>query len=195
MSTLILNIGIEFGPLAAFILAYSVSDFFTAIAVTMVTAVVSLATALIVQRRVALFPIFSTVLILIFGSLSLYFQDEGFFIFLDTLNNGLLGAGLAISLWLGRPALAPLFDHVFALTPAGWYYLTRRWAILLISIAVLNEMVRLFGTPEQWVYFKTANMALTVAFAFWQFRLSARERVPGEANALGLRIAAPPDPG
>lgn len=173
----------------AFILSYALSgDFFLSIEVIMFVTVISLATAYLLQRRLAIFPTLTASMVLIFGALSLDSQNESFFIFLDTLSNAIFGVILGISLWLDKPVLKPMFKHIFAVNDLGWYYLTLRWAILFSSIAILNELVRLFGTPEQWVYFKTANIIFTVIFGLWQFRLSSRYRIPRESNRLGLRL-------
>lgn len=188
MRVLATNITIEFGPIAAFIIAYAFTDFFTAIEVSMVATALSLIVAYTVQQRFALFPTLAAVMVLTFGALSITFQVPDFFIFQDTLSNAFFATVLGASVVLRRPFLKPMFEHVFAMQDAGWYILTLRWTIFLAVVAVLNELVRVIGTSEQWVYFKLANVTITTAFAFWQFRLSARYRIPEESTALGLRI-------
>jgi intracellular septation protein len=188
MITLALNIAIEFGPVAAFIASYWLWGFFVAIEATMLVTAVSVALAYVRHRRLALFPTFTAATVLSFGGLSLVTQNETFFIFLDTVSNLIFGLLLAVSLYFERPVLKPMFERVFALTDAGWHTLTWRWMLFLLSVGILNECVRLLGTPEVWVLFKTLNVVVTTTFAFWQFRLASRTRIPAESNRWGLRV-------
>lgn len=191
MKALAINIVIEFGPVGAFIVAYALTDFFTAIEVSMATTAMSLVAAYTIQRRFALFPTLTAATVLTFGALSVRTQTADFFIFQDTLSNAFFSLLLGASLLMGKPILKAMFERVFAMDDAGWRTLTIRWTIFLALVAILNELVRVFGTTEQWVYFKVANVTITTLFAFWQFRLSARHRIPTESNLLGLRIYDP----
>lgn len=187
MRIIFANIFIEFGPLLAFLFAYAFFDFFTAVAVSVISTSFSLALAYGVQGRFALFPLLTSSTIVFFGVLSILQHNESIFIFQYTVSNLLFAAALFGSLYMKRPLLASLFEHTFAISDRGWKKLTYRWAIFYTLVGVLNEYIRITQTPEVWVWFQAGVVVATIAFALYQFRLVGKERLRGVSNRFGLR--------
>lgn len=193
MKTILTNLAIEFGPVAAFFLVYSFYDFFSAIWAAITASVLAVSFALYRQRRFAWFPVSATASMLFFGGSSLYFQNETFYILQDSIGSVLFSSILLGSVWLWkRPILESWFGHSFAISKTGWRTITIRWGVFFLVMAAANEFVRLTLTPDTWVLFKAGMLAATTLFGLYQFRISMKERIAGESNALGLRVVPIP---
>lgn len=188
--TTIQNLFIEVGPLAAFFIVYYVAGFMSAVVAIMCTTLLSVAAAYFLQGRVPWFPIFGALSLSLFGTATLLLDNPDFFIIQDTVQFVVFAAILFASLRTRRTFLEFLFGGVFALTTRGWRTLTVRWASLFVVLAAANELVRMFASDEVWVLYKALSSAGVLLFGCWQFRLSARERLLGVSNALGLRTRA-----
>ena len=112
---------------------------------------------------------------MVFGTLTLWLQDEVFIKMKPTIVNGLFAAVLLGGLAFGKPLLGYVFDQAFKLDNEGWRKLTLRWGLFFVFLAVLNEVVwRLFST-DFWVAFKVwGTMPITIAFMLAQFPLLKR---------------------
>ena len=69
---------LDLGPLAAFMIADQVTDIFVATGVLMIAVVIAFIASWIMARRIALIPLVTLGFILIFGALTLLFDDETF---------------------------------------------------------------------------------------------------------------------
>lgn len=108
----------------------------------------------------------TAVLIVVFGGLSVWLNDERFFKMKPTIIYGLFGGVLALGLLRGRSWLQFVMEELMPLRDEGWRILTRRVMWLFFTLAVANEVVwRMFST-ETWVYFETFGLPLAV-FAFF----------------------------
>jgi intracellular septation protein len=138
-------------------------------------------------KGVPWFAVVSTVGVASFAVLSYVLQDFSYFALSDTLLDGGLAILILWSLRWDETLLSKLFSRTFAITDKAWRILTIRWGVLFIILAVLNELVRINTTNETWVSFKIYATIFIILFGCYQFTLSARERIPGESNWLGLR--------
>lgn len=179
---------IEFGPIVFFFLAFEKFGFMPATKVFVALTALALLTAFIKERRIAYFPLVAGVSVLIFGALTLYLNDPFYLIIKDTFYNGLFGTALLIGLAFGVPLLKNLFGELFAMSDHGWKVLTLRWGLMFILLTIGNEIVRLFYSTEVWVHYKVFSTLLTLFFGVYQFRLSARERIPEFSNKWGMRL-------
>lgn len=166
---------IELGPLALFFLAYSKLGIYWATGVLMAGVVTTLAVSYAILRRFPIMPVVTAVIVVLFGSLTLYLHDEAIIKLKPTALYSLFSAALFIGLAFNRPILAAIFDGAFDLTAEGWRKLTWRWAFFFLAMALLNEAVWRTQTTEFWVGFKTFGfMPLTLAFVFAQTPLIHR---------------------
>jgi intracellular septation protein len=69
---------VEYGPIAAFFIAYYMADLFVATASIMAAAALALALSFIVERRIPMMPLITAGIIGVFGGLTLWLQDETF---------------------------------------------------------------------------------------------------------------------
>ena len=166
---------LELGPLALFFAAYSRLGIFAATGVLMASVLVTLAVSYAMLRRIPVMPLVTAVIVLIFGSLTLFLHDETLIKIKPTALYLLFGAALFVGLWLKKPLLKILFDGALHVTEEGWRRLTWRWAFFFLVLAVLNEIVWRTQTTDLWVKFKTFGfLPLTLLFAVAQAPLIMR---------------------
>ena len=170
---------VETGPLGAFFVAYVGWNLMTATAVLMVTICISLIFSIKVEKRVPAMPLVTAVVVLIFGGLTLYLNNDVFIKMKPTIVNCLFALALFGGLAFGRPLLKPLFGPVFQLEQAGWMKLSFRWACFFLVLAGINEVVWRTTSTDFWVSFKVFGLLpLTLVFAAVQVGL-LQKHAPG----------------
>ena len=180
----IVKLLIELGPLALFFAVYSKLGIFAATGVLMAGVVVTLGVSYAMLKRIPVMPLVTAVIVLIFGSLTLFFHDETLIKIKPTALYLLFAAALFAGLALKKPMLKILFDGALHVTEEGWRKLAWRWAVFFIALAVLNEIVWRTQTTDLWVKFKTFGfLPLTLLFALAQAPLIMRTETKEEEVA------------
>jgi intracellular septation protein len=167
-----LKLVLELGPLALFFLSYSRFGIFAATGVMMVTVLITLGVSYRMLGRVPIMPMVTAVIVVIFGSLTLFYHDETLIKIKPTALYILFSAALFFGIAFNKPMLQIMFDGAFHLTAEGWRKLTWRWAIFFAVLAILNEIVWRNTSTNVWVDFKVFGvMPLTLAFGALQVPL------------------------
>lgn len=171
-----LGMALDFGPLLVFFLVYKFSDPggspLTAILVGTVAFMIAIAVAMLIARiklgRVSPMMWLSTVLVLGFGGLTLYFRDPRFIQIKPTIIYTLFSLALFGGLLLGKPLLKFLLQAAYdGLTEQGWLKLSRNWAFFFAGMAVLNEAMRAALDFDLWLTLKVWGVTvLSMIFAF-----------------------------
>jgi intracellular septation protein len=152
---------------------------FVATAVFIPAVLAALAVSYALVRHVAIMPVVTAVIVVVFGGLTLALQNETFIKLKPTLVYLLFAGTLLGGLAFKKPLLGMVFDSVFNLTDEGWRKLTLRWGLFFLAMAVLNEIVRLNVSTDAWVNFKVFGfLPLTMIFAAAQFPLLQKYAVP-----------------
>ena len=169
---------LDIGPLLLFFAANAYFGIFVATAVFMVAALTAVAVTYAITRHLALMPMVTAVIVLVFGSLTLILHNELFIKVKPTIIYVLFGGTLLGGLAFGKPLLGTLFDQMFTLTEEGWHKLTVRWALFFLALAALNEIVWRTQTTDFWVSFKLFGVVpLTFIFAALQVPLMTKYSV------------------
>lgn len=166
---------LEMGPLAVFFIANAKAGIYVATGAFMVATFAALAVMWILARKIAVMPLVSAGVVLVFGTLTLVLQDDHFIKMKPTLVNALFGIALLGGLAVKKPLLPYVLGDVFELTQEGWRILTIRWGVFFILMAVVNEIVWRSVSTDAWVAFKTFGyLPLTLVFAMAQMPLMTR---------------------
>jgi intracellular septation protein len=173
-----LKLGLDLGPLLLFFFVNTRWGIFAATGAFMAATLVSIAITYAMVRRVPVMPLVSAVVVMVFGGLTLYLQDETFIKLKPTIIYSLFAVLLLGGLLAGRSLLALVLDSVFQLTDEGWKKLTIRWGLFFVAMAVLNEFVWRSVSTDTWVAFKTFGvLPITILFALAQTPLIMRHAV------------------
>ena len=155
-----------------------------ATALFMVATVVSLIVSKIVFKHLPIMPFVSGIVVMVFGSLSIWLQDETFIKMKPTIVNTLFGVVLLGGLFFGKSLLGYVFNAAFQLDAEGWRKLTLRWGIFFLFLAVLNEVVWRNFSDAVWVNFKVwGTMPITILFTLAQMPLIMRHSLEADAQA------------
>ena len=174
-----LKLALELGPLVVFFLSNARFGIFAATGIFMVVTLVALSVSWWLTRRLAIMPVITGIVILIFGGLTILLQDEIFIKMKPTIVNTLFGTTLLVGLWFGRALLGYVFDSVFRLDDEGWRKLTLRWGLFFFALAALNEVIWRNFSTDFWVSFKVFGiMPLTILFTLSQMPLIQRHALP-----------------
>ena len=195
----LLKLALELGPLMVFFFANSRGAWlaeevpglaalggplFIATALFMIATAFSLAISWALTKTLPIMPLVSGVVVLVFGALTLWLQNETFIKMKPTIVNGLFAAVLLGGLAFGKSLLGYVFDAAFKLDAEGWRKLTLRWGLFFIFLAVVNEIVWRGFSTDFWVAFKVWGiMPITILFTFSQMPLILRhslEQKPAE---------------
>ena len=167
-----LKLVLDIGPLVLFFAANARLGIFEATAVFMGAVLIALAVSYALTRHIAIMPVVTAIIVLVFGGLTLVLHDETFIKLKPTIIYVLFGGALLGGLAFNKPLLGIVFDSVFKLTEEGWRKLTWRWAIFFLVLAVLNEIVWRTQTTDFWVAFKLFGVVpLTFIFGALQYPL------------------------
>ena len=174
-----LKLGLELGPVLAFFVAFTR---FKGVEVTLGGATYGgfiLATALFIPLmilttaalwrltgRIAPMQIATLVLVIVFGGLSVWFNDERFFKMKPTMIYLLFAGVLGFGLLRGKSYLALVLEEAMPLRHEGWMVLTRRLALFFLGLAVANEAIWRTMSDQAWVNFKTFGLPAAIFLFF-----------------------------
>ena len=174
---------VELGPLVVFFLVNAKAGIFWGTGCFIAATLVSLVASRVLFGRIPIMPLVSAAVVVVFGGLTLWLQDELFIKLKPTIVNSIFAAVLFGGLYFGKSLLSYLFGDVFQLTEEGWRKLTFRWACFFVFLAILNELAWRLLTTDQWVTFKVFGiMPITMAFAISQVGLLQRHALDKPAS-------------
>ena len=170
---------IDIGPLAVFFIYYKISgDLIDAILPLMLATVISVIISYILEKKIPIMPTLGAGIVVIFGGLTIIFDNKIFIFMKPTIINIMFAAILYGGIILKKPLLKYLLGSALKLEEQGWTILTQRWAAFFIALAVLNEIVWRTMSEEFWVSFKVFGiLPITFIFTMTQFPLIKKYQV------------------
>jgi intracellular septation protein len=168
----LIKMALELGPLVIFFIANARADIFVATGCFMAAMTVSLVLTWLILKKVAVMPLVTGAVVLVFGGLTLWLQDDTFIKIKPTITNGLFAAVLLGGLLFRQSLLKYVFGDVYKLRPEGWSKLTLNWGLFFVVLAIINEVLWRNFSTDFWVAFKVWGvMPLTVLFSISQLSL------------------------
>jgi intracellular septation protein len=176
---------VDYGPLAVFFACYVVRGLMAATAALIAASLIALLAAWVLERRVPLIPLLTTALVVVFGGLTLWLQDETFIKMKPTIVQALFALVLLGGLALRRPLLKPLLGAMMPpMSDAAWRQLTLRYALFFAAMAAVNELVWRTQSTDVWVTFKVFGLSgMTFLFILSQIPFVGRQARLAEAEA------------
>ena len=169
---------IDIGPLAVFFFFYTRVGLQASILPFMIATVIAVLFSYILEKKIPIMPTFGAGIVLIFGGMTIYFDNEVFFKMKPTIINILFAIVLFGGIILKKPLLKYLLGSALKLKDDGWSILTKRWIIFFIALAILNEIIWRTQSTDIWVNFKVfAILPITFIFTITQFPLIKKYQV------------------
>ena len=123
------------------------------------------------------------VLVVVFGGLTIWFNDGRFFKMKPTMIYLLFGGVLGFGLLRGTSYLRFAMEELMPLQDEGWMKLTRRITLFFFALAAANEFVWRTMSTDAWVNFKTFGLPVAIfAFFMTQGRLFSDYAINDEAQ-------------
>ena len=175
---------LELGPVVLFFVAYTrIKDqqfdlfgqtydgFIVATAAFIPVLLISTGLMWWLSGKLSKMQLMTAVLVLVFGGMSVWFNDERFFKMKPTIIYLIFGGLLGFGLLRGQSYLRYVMDEAMPMHEEGWMILTRRLCAFFFGLAVVNELVWRTMSTSAWVNFKTFGLTIAV-FAFFIMQAS-----------------------
>ncbi len=174
---------LELGPTLAFFVLYlwikddsfviggtKYTGFIVAAVVFVPILLVAMAILWALTGKLSRMQVFTAFMVIFFGGLTAWFNDERFFKMKTSIVYGLFAVILGIGLLKGRSWLEFVMSDAMPMRHEGWMILTRRLTLAFGVLALVNEIVWRTMSTEAWVKIETFGFPIALmAFLFWQF--------------------------
>jgi len=184
----ILKQALELGPTILFFLIYmrikdqtytlgatEYSGFIVAALILVPLLLVATLILWLLTGSVSRMQLFVGVMVVFFGGLTAWFNDESFFKMKTTIVYGTFAVILGAGLLRGKSMLQWVMAEALPMKPEGWMILTRRLMLMFAALAVANEAIWRTQSTDLWVKLETFAMpAALFLFLMLQFMLLQR---------------------
>jgi len=174
--------GLELGPTLAFFLIYlqlrdetfnfSGAEYSGFIVATLAFVPILLAAMAVLwwlTGQLSRMQIFTAFMVIFFGALTAWFNDERFFKMKTSIVYGCLAIILGIGLLQKKSYLAYVMAEVMPMQYEGWMILTRRLCLGFVVLAVANEITWRSLSTDLWVKIETFGFPIALfALLWWQ---------------------------
>lgn len=171
---------LEFGPTILFFIAYTwlKDQSFTIggqtysgfIIVTAAFVPILLASIYLLWKlsgQISRMQVVTAFLVIVFGGLTVWFNDEQFFKMKTTIVYGLFAIILGVGLLLKRSWLEYVMGEILKMQHEGWMILTKRLAAAFAALAFLNEIIWRTMSTDTWVAIETFGFPILLFVFLW----------------------------
>jgi len=173
------KLALDLGPIILFFIAYGKmkdqtfayngTDYNGFIVVTALFVPLLAVTTFVLYRlsgKISVMQVMTLLIVVLFGGLSVWFNDERFFKMKPTMIYLLFAGILGFGLMRGQSYLQLVMDEAMPLKHEGWMILTKRIALFFLALALANEVVWRSMSTDVWVNFKVFGLTAAL-FAFF----------------------------
>jgi len=167
----IIKIILEIGPIIMFFLVYGkIKDkvfqiagieyqgFIIATGLFIPVLLLSILLLWLITGRIARMQIVTAILVVLFGGLTIWFNDDRFFKMKPTIIYLIFGGLLVLGLARGKSYLEYVMEDMLPMEQKGWIILTTRVSIFFFALAITNEIIWRNMSTTSWVNFKTFGL-------------------------------------
>ncbi|MBA3666172.1 MAG: septation protein A [Sphingomonas sp.] len=184
------RLAVDVGPLLVFFLVNFLAPvpgplkIFVATGAFMAAMMAALVFSAIRCRSISPLLLFSGVMVVVLGGLTIWLHNETFIKIKPTIYYAIVSGLLAFGLATGRPLLKTVLGSAYpGLDEQGWRKLTRNWSIFFAVMALVNEAVWRNTTTDFWIGFKLwGAIPATLLFALANVPMLLRYGLTAEEN-------------
>ena len=171
---------LELGPTIAFFLIYiwikdetytfagtDYSGFIVSALVLIPLLLGAMAALWILTRKISRMQVFTAFMVIFFGGLTAWFNDETFFKMKTTIVYGVFAAILGFGLLRGRSFLEYVMGEFLPMQMEGWMIFTRRIVWMFLAMAVANEVIWRTMSEATWVTLETFAFPVALIVFMW----------------------------
>ena len=171
---------LELGPTLAFFLLYfrmrdntytwagtEYSGFIVATVAFVPVLLIAMGALWYLTGKLSRMQIFTAFMVIFFGGLTAYFNDERFFKMKTTLVYGFFAVILGIGLVQGKSYLAYVLSDALPMAHEGWMILTWRLTMMFGALAVGNEIIWRTMSTDAWVKIETFGFPILLFGFLW----------------------------
>ncbi|MDG1408432.1 MAG: septation protein IspZ [Octadecabacter sp.] len=171
---------LELGPTVAFFILYlriknhvftfggtEYTGFIVATVAFVPVLIVAMGILWALTGKLSRIQVFTALMVIFFGALTAWFNDERFFKMKTSIVNGLFAVILGIGLLRGKSLLKYVMEDMLPMQDEGWMILTKRLALGFAALAIINEIVWRTMSTEAWVKIETFGFPLALFLYLW----------------------------
>ncbi|PUB13578.1 inner membrane-spanning protein YciB [Yoonia sediminilitoris] len=171
---------LELGPTVAFFLIYirikddtfaiggvDYSGFIIAALIFVPILLLAMGLLWALTGKLSRMQVFTAFMVIFFGGLTAYFNDERFFKMKTTIVYGFMAAILGVGLLRGQSYLQYVMEEFLPMEPEGWMIFTRRLTYMFITLAVANELIWRTQSTDLWVKLETFAFPAVLFLFLW----------------------------
>ena len=171
---------LELGPTLAFFLIYlrikddtftiggsDYSGFIIAALVFVPILLVAMGILWALTGKLSRMQVFTAFMVIFFGGLTAYFNDERFFKMKTSIVYGCMAGLLTIGLLRGQSYLQYVMEDFLPMKQEGWMIFTRRLTYMFAGLAVANELIWRTQSTDLWVKLETFAFPAVLFVFLW----------------------------
>jgi intracellular septation protein len=171
---------LELGPTLVFFLIYlrikddvftiagtEYSGFIVATLVFVPILFVSMGILFQLTGKLSRMQVFTAFMVIFFGGLTAWFNDERFFKMKTSIVYGCFAAILGLGLLRGRSYLRYIMEDFLPMQQEGWMILTHRLTFMFLGLAVANELIWRTQSTDLWVKLETFAFPAVLFLFLW----------------------------
>lgn len=171
---------LELGPTVAFFLLYlrikddvftfggtEYTGFIVATVAFVPVLLVAMGILWALTGKLSRIQVFTAFMVIFFGALTAWFNDERFFKMKTSIVNGLFAVILGAGLLRGKSLLKYVMGEMLPMEDEGWMILTKRLALGFAALAIINEVVWRTMSTDAWVKIETFGFPLALFLYLW----------------------------
>lgn len=200
------NIWTDIGPVLAFVVVFNAmlnwapetgslskeTAIFWATGVFMAGVAAAIGWTLMKGRRLPPMLIITGTVVMVFGGLTIFLQDETFAFIKPTIINVLFALTILGSLVIGRNIWKTAFEHAFTMPDHAWKIFALRWAAFYVVLAILNEVIWRNFPKEFWVNSKLfLSIPLAIVFMVINLPFLMKHNIEDEADGGDKKASDP----
>lgn len=158
---------LEYAPLILFFIVNAKFGILWGTATLVVSTIIVLGISWAIDRRISKILAFGCGAVILFGALTLIFEDETFIKLKPTIVSLILAGGLLLGQLLKKNLLKSILGEAIGLplSDVGWRKLTNLWILMFTILALANELAWRNLSTDGWVAFKTFGLTgITLVF-------------------------------
>ena len=171
---------LELGPTIAFFVVYlwikdetfsfagtEYSGFIVAALLLIPLLLGAMAVLWVLTRKISRMQVFTAFMVIFFGGLTAWFNDETFFKMKTTIVYGFFAAVLGFGLLRGRSFLEYVMGEFLPMQMEGWMIFTRRIVWMFLAMAIANEVIWRTMSEATWVTLETFAFPAALIVFMW----------------------------